>query len=115
MSKERLLSAVSKSELLESKNSFDDERLKMVRKDFNDKRSKKIREDFNELRDRFLKPQIKEIRKNHHDIRNLKNLSTQKIKEIEDLFKLEKRLSNLKKYHYQDDFKHRNKRNKKFT
>ena len=86
-----------------SKNSLDDERFK------------KIRKDFNELRDRFLKPQIKEIRKNSHDIRNLKNLSTQKIKEIEDLFKLEKRLSNLKKYRYQDDFKHINERNKKFT
>ena len=39
MSKERLLSTLSESESVESKNSFDDERLK------------KIREDFNELRD----------------------------------------------------------------
>ena len=39
MSKERLLSAFIKSESVESKNSFDDERLKKVRKDFNDKRS----------------------------------------------------------------------------
>ena len=38
MSKERLLSAFIKSESVESKNSFDDERLKKVRKDFNDKR-----------------------------------------------------------------------------
>ena len=51
MSKERLLSALSKSKLVESKNSFDDKRLK------------KIREDFDKLRDRFLKPKIKEIRK----------------------------------------------------
>ena len=54
MSKERLLSALSESESVESstplsKNSFDDERLK------------NIRQDFNELRDRFSKPQIKEI------------------------------------------------------
>ena len=47
MSKERLLSALSESELVESKNSFDDERLE------------KITKDFNELRDRFSK----EIRK----------------------------------------------------
>ena len=67
-----------------SKNSFDDERLKRIRKGFN------------ELRDRFLKSQIKEIRKNHYDIKNPKNLSTElhslklKIKEIEEsLFKLE--------------------------
>ena len=51
MSKERLLSALSESELVESKMNFDDKRLK------------KIREDFNELRDRFLKAEIKEIRK----------------------------------------------------
>ena len=61
MSKERLLSALS--ELVES-NSFDDERLK------------KIRKGFNELRDRFPKPQIKEIRKNLYDIKYPKNLST---------------------------------------
>ena len=47
MSKERLLSALSELELVESKNSFDDERLE------------KMRKDFNELRDRFSK----EIRK----------------------------------------------------
>ena len=52
MSKERLLSALSESESVESKNSFDDKRLK------------KIRKDFNELRDRFSKPQIKEIEEN---------------------------------------------------
>ena len=51
MSKERLLSALSESKSVESKNSFDDERLK------------KIRKNLNELRDRFSKPQIKEIRK----------------------------------------------------
>ena len=65
MSKERLLSALSESESVESstplsKNSFDDERLK------------NIRQDFNELRDRFSKPQIKEIRKNLCDITNPK-------------------------------------------
>ena len=58
MSKEELLSTLSKSESVESatllgKNSFDDERLKKIRKDL-----------INELRDRFSKLQIKEIRKN---------------------------------------------------
>ena len=70
MSNEKLLSALSESESVESatslsKNSFDDERLK------------KIRKDFNELRDRFSKPQIKETRKNLYDIKNPKNLSTE--------------------------------------
>ena len=62
MSKEELLSTLSKSESVESatllgKNSFDDERLKKIRKDL-----------INELRDRFSKLQIKEIRKNIYDI-----------------------------------------------
>ena len=74
ISKERLLSALSELESVESKNSFDDERLK------------KIRKDFNELRDRFAMPEIKEIRKNLYDIKKPKNLSTQKIKEIEESF-----------------------------
>ena len=53
MSKKRLLSAFSKSELVESKNSFDGETLKKVTKDFNDKRLKEISEYFNELKGRF--------------------------------------------------------------
>ena len=71
MSKERLLSALSESKLVESK------------KNFNVKGLNKILEDFNELRNRCSKPQIKEIRKNLYAIKNLKNLSTQKIKKIE--------------------------------
>ena len=64
MSNERLLSAVSESESVESatllrKNSFDNERLKKTRKDFN------------EVRD-FQKPQIIEIRKNLYDIKKRK-------------------------------------------
>ena len=39
---------------------------------FDDEKLKKIRKDFNELRDRFSKPQIKEIRKNLYDIKNPK-------------------------------------------
>ena len=99
MSKERLLSALSESESVESKNSFDD------------KKSKNIREDFNELIDRFSKPQIKEIGRNLYDIKNLKNLSTelhskQKIKLIEEnLFKLDEHLCSFKKYRFQDDLK----------
>ena len=97
MSKERLSSALSESESVESKNSFHDKRLKQIRKGFT------------KLRDWSSKPQIKEIRKNHYDIKNPKNLSTQKIKEIEEsLFKLEERLSNFKKYRPQDDFEHTN-------
>ena len=96
MSKERLLSALSESELVESENNFDNERLK------------KITKDFNELRDRFSKPQIKDIRKSLCDIKHPKNLSTQKIKEIEEnLLQLEKHLSNLK-CRPQDDFEHKN-------
>ena len=38
MSKERLLSALSESESVESKNSFHDKRLKKIRKDFNELR-----------------------------------------------------------------------------
>ena len=47
MSEERLLSALSKSKLVESKNSFDDKRLKRIWET-----------------ERFLKPKIKEVRKN---------------------------------------------------
>ena len=96
MSKERLLSALSESEL-ESE------------KDSSDKRLKKIRKDFNELRDRFSKPQLKKIRRNFFNIKKTKKLSTQKIKEIEEnLFKLEKCLSSFKKYCPQDDFGNKN-------
>ena len=49
-----------------------------------------------------------EIR-NLYDIKNPKNLSSEKIKEIEEsLFKLEERLSNFENYHPQDDLEHRN-------
>ena len=67
-------------------------------------------------RDRFSKPQINEIRKNLYDIKYPKNLSTQKIKEIkENLFELEKSLSNFKKYRFQDDFEQKkSKRTRKF-
>ena len=60
MPKESLLSAPSESELVESKTSFDDERLK------------KITKDFNVLRNRFSKVQIKEIRRNLYNIKNQK-------------------------------------------
>ena len=107
MSKEKTLSGLSKSGSVESANS-------LSKNSFDDKTLKKIREDFNELRERFLKPQIREIRKILYYIKNPKNHSTelhstQKIKEIkESLFTLEERLSNFKKYCFQDDFKYRN-------
>ena len=66
MSKERLLSALGESELVESENNFDNEKLK------------KIRKDLNEIRDRFSKPQINEIRKNLYDMKKTKNISTEK-------------------------------------
>ena len=93
MSKERLLSALSESELVESE------------KDFDDKRLKKIRKDFNELRDRFSTPQINDIRKNIYDIKSKKNLFKSKIKEIENnLNELEESLS---KYCDYDDLEYR--------
>ena len=81
MSEKRLLSALSKTKI-------DNERLK------------NIREDLNKSRHKFSKSEIKEIRKNLYEIESKKNLSTQKIKEIE------KSLSTLKKYHDHDDAKY---------
>ena len=66
MSKERLLSVLSESELVGSEKNFDDERLK------------KIRKYFNELRDKFLKPKIKDIRRNLYDKKNPKIFLNQK-------------------------------------
>ena len=85
MSKEKLLSALSKPELAESENNFNNEILK------------KIREDINKLRHIFSKSKTKETRKNLYKIEKKENLSTQKIKEIEKV------LSRLKKYYDYDD------------
>ena len=63
-------------------------------------RFKKIREELNKSRHKFSKSEIKEIRKNLYEIESKKNLSTQKIKEIE------KSLSALKKYYDHDDAKY---------
>ena len=52
MSKERLLSALDESESAESRNNFDNARIKA------------IKEDFNKLRYRFFKSKIKEIEEN---------------------------------------------------
>ena len=57
MSKERLLSALSKPRLI--KNNFDNERLKKTR-------------DLNKSRHKFCKPKIKEIKKNLYEIENKK-------------------------------------------
>ena len=64
VSGKRLLSAVSKPKT-------DNERLK------------KIKEDLNKSRHKFSKSEIREIRKNLYKIESKKNISTQKIKEIE--------------------------------
>ena len=83
MCKEKLLSTLSESESVESatplsRNSFDGERLK------------KIRKDFNELRDKFSKPQMKEIRKNLYDIKNFKKyfngVALKTIKKLKKVF-----------------------------
>ena len=57
MSKERLLCALDESESAESKNNFDNARIK------------KIKGDFNKLRYGFSKSKIKEIRKNLYGIK----------------------------------------------
>ena len=96
MSKERLLSALNKSESAMSGNNFDNARIK------------KIREDLNKLRDRFLKPKIKEIIRNVYEIENKKNLSKSKIKEIEqNLIELEESLFKLSKYYNSDDIEYK--------
>ena len=87
ISKERLLSALDKSESAGSENNL------------NNARIKNISEYFNKLRDRFLKPKIKQIRRNLYEKENKKNLSRSKIKEIE----LEESLFKLNKYYYYDD------------
>ena len=74
MSKDGLLSALSESESVESKNSFDDKRLK------------KITKDFNELRERFSKPRIKKINKNLYDIKTQKIFQNKKQKKLKKFF-----------------------------
>ena len=69
----------------------------LIKPKIDNERLKNIREDLNKLRHKFSKSKIKEIRKNLYEIESNKNLSTQKIKEIE------KSLSRLKKYHDYDD------------
>ena len=51
----------------------------------------------------FSKPKIKQIRKSLHDIKNQKNLSKSKLKEIEkNLLEFEKSFPKLKQYHDYD-------------
>ena len=95
MSKERLLSALSKPESVEREKNLDNAKIK------------KIREEFNKLKDKFLKPKIKEIRKNLYEIENKKNLSKLKVKEIEgNLYELEKSLFKFEKYYDYDDIEY---------
>ena len=82
-----MLSVLSEPKLAESKNNFDNERFK------------KIKKDFNELRHRFSKPEIKEIRRNLCEIEKKKNLSKSKRKRIENNhLELEKSITKFKKY-----------------
>ena len=62
MSKERLLSALNKSESVESGNKLDNARIK------------KIKRDFNKLRYEFSKSKIIELRKNLSDIKKTKKI-----------------------------------------
>ena len=90
MSKGRLLSVLRES--AKNEKNFNNERLKMIRKDCN------------KLRYKFSKPEIKEIRKNLYEIGSKKHLSKPKIKEIkENLNELEESLSRFKKYRNDDD------------
>ena len=92
MSKERLLSALDESELSESKDNFDNTKIK------------KIKEDFNKLRYGFFKSKPIEIRKNLYSIKDPKNISKSKIKEIEqNIIELKKGLLKLNKYYDYDD------------
>ena len=92
MSKERLLSILDESELSESKDNFDNTKIK------------KIKEDFNKLRYGFFKSKPIEIRKNLYGIKDQKNISKSKIKEIEqNIIELEKGLLKLNKYYDYDD------------
>ena len=107
MSKERLLSALDESERNSIERSVNS---------FNNARIKRIREDFNKLRDRFLKPKIKEIRRNFYEIKNKKNLSKSKIKEIEqNLTELEESLFKLNKYYNYDDAEYKGMRYRKLV
>ena len=95
MSKERLLSALDESESAWSGNNFNNARIEKIR-------------DFNKLRDRFLKLEMKETRRNLYEIKNKKNLSKSKIKEIEqNLIELEESLFKLNKYYDYDDIKYK--------
>ena len=68
------------------------------------KKIRDIKKYFNELRHGFSKSKITEIRRNLYDVKNLKNLSKSKIKEIEEnLLELEKSIFRLEKnYDYYD-------------
>ena len=68
MSKDGLLSALSESESVESKNSFDDKRLKKI------------------TRERFSKPRIKKINKNLYDIKTQKIFQNKKQKKLKKFF-----------------------------
>ena len=92
MSKKTLLSALDESESAESKNNFDNARIK------------KIKEDLNKLTYVFSKSKTREIRKNLYEIKNPKNLSKSKIKEIEqNVIELEQSLFKLNKFYDYDD------------
>ena len=66
-----------------------------------------MRKEFNRSRYEFSKPNIKEITKNLYNIKNTKNLSESKIKDIEkNIFELDESLSKPKKYQdYDDEYK----------
>ena len=60
--------------------------MKESENNFDDARIEKIKKDLNKLRDRLSKSKLTKIRKDLYRIGNKKNLSAQKIKEIEKVF-----------------------------
>ena len=82
MSKERLISSISKSEPV----NFDDARIKKIKKG---------------LRDRLSKPKKRDQKRSLQNRRQKKKLIE------ENLLKLEKSLSKLKKYYHYDDIVYR--------
>ena len=79
----------------EIENNFDDTKPKII---FFKPRLEKIREIIKEIRRKFSKSKINKIRRNLYGIENEKNISAQKIKEIEkNLLELEKIFFNQKR------------------
>ena len=104
MSENEILSVLTSSKTVKKS--------KKTKTNFFKVRIENIRREFNKSRYKFSKLKIKEIRKNLYKIKNEKNLSDSKIKEIErNLTELEENLSKTKKYYDYDNIEYRGIRN----